>query len=701
MELRDEIIELMSQKDYRGLNPHDMAIELSQNSAKEFTTLMKTLNGLEELGIISHDKDGKYDLISKFSLIKGIIDVKNQGYGFVKTENLEKDVFIPEGLTMNAVSGDEVLISFQKDSKGYAGKVEKIIKRAHLYIYGTINKHHKLFYVVPDDAKITIIVMLTKKHQNLNYKIGDKVKAKITRFDSYGECEGEIVEVLGNSNDVGIDITMLVKSALVSDAFNDEVLLETDEMPDCLDEKEIKRRRDLRKKLIVTIDGIDAKDFDDAIHVQKLENGNYLLGVYIADVSYYVKKETRLDGEAYKRAFSIYLPDRVIPMLPEKLSNGLCSLKPNEDRFVMACEMEINSSGKVINQEIFEAVIRSKYRLTYQKVNEYFDGKQEFSDELSEMLDEAKALRAILTTMREKRGSLDFEVPEERIILNMYGEAVDVVPYERGISERMIEEFMLICNETIAESMNYLEYPCLYRVHEDPKADRLAQFTMIARILGYSFPSKNLTPHPKQLQSLLSKAANDEKGTIIHDLMLRSMAKARYSNKNLGHYGLASECYTHFTSPIRRYADLSVHRAIKAYYLNHNSFDENTDIMMGEIASYISTQEKVIEKLERSVMDMKKAEYMENFIGEVFEGVISSVVKWGFYVELPNTVEGLVSNSSFDSNDYIFNEELLMWSSKRKKRQFQMGDKVEVIVDSASKDLREINFIVKGANRYE
>lgn len=701
MDLKEMVISYMKNDDYKKMNAHDLAIALSRNSSKEFVSLVKTLNELEDLGIITHNKVGEFDLIERLALARGIIDVKQQGYGFVSTDLFDKDIFIPEGLTLTAISGDEVLVTVKKDSKGYSGKVEKILKRSRAYIYGTINKHHKTLYVVPDDAKIDIIVIL-KTNQFLDKaKIGDKVKAKITNYSSYGECSGEVVEILGNSKDIGIDITMLVKSAEVSDTFSDTILQTTKKIPNELSQKDCEKRRDLRHKLIVTIDGIDAKDFDDAINVEKLSNGNYLLGVYIADVSHYVESGSLLDDEAYKRAFSIYLPDRVIPMLPEKLSNGLCSLNPHEDRLVMACEMEIDKTGKVISHEVFEGIINSKERLTYQDVNEFFEKRDRYNSSLQKMLDEASQLMKILSSMRKARGSLDFEVPEAKIVLNAYGEAVDVIPFERGISEKMIEEFMLVCNETIAESMNYAELPCIYRVHEEPKADKLMQFTMIARILGYTFPRKGVTPHPKQLQTLLATSSNDDKGSIIHDLMLRSMAKARYSNKNLGHYGLASECYTHFTSPIRRYADLMVHRAIKEYYLNHNSYSENTEILMGEIATHISAQEKTIEKLERSVTDMKKAEYMENYIGEVFEGVISSVVKWGFYVELPNTIEGLVASSTFDSNDYTFNEELLLWSSKRKKRQFQMGDRVEVIVESASKDLREINFIVKGANRYE
>ena len=320
MDLKEMVISYMKNDDYKKMNAHDLAIALSRNSSKEFVSLVKTLNELEDLGIITHNKVGEFDLIERLALARGIIDVKQQGYGFVSTDLFDKDIFIPEGLTLTAISGDEVLVTVKNDSKGYSGKVEKILKRSRAYIYGTINKHHKTLYVVPDDAKIDIIVIL-KTNQFLDKaKIGDKVKAKITNYSSYGECSGEVVEILGNSKDIGIDITMLVKSAEVSDTFSDTILQTTKKIPNELSQKDYEKRRDLRHKLIVTIDGIDAKDFDDAINVEKLSNGNYLLGVYIADVSHYVESGSLLDDEAYKRSFSIYLPDRVISMLPEKLS---------------------------------------------------------------------------------------------------------------------------------------------------------------------------------------------------------------------------------------------------------------------------------------------------------------------------------------------------------------------------------------------
>ena len=692
--MEKRIIEYLTKSDLIKHDARDIAEEIQATTSSEFTEFSKCLNKLENRRILIRDKNNQFSLFDRVNFTEGKIVIKDKGFGFVTSSLYDEDIFIPKGYTLTAVSGDIVLIEVEKSHKGFEGIVQKIIKRAYQYIYGTIKKEKNYLFVSCDDSKINVIVKLSEK-ESKKYKIGDKVKAKITRYDSSGYCHGEVVELIGKKDDPFMDITMLVNQSGLRQDFLDETIRCANSLPTEVELEEVRNRKDIRDKLIVTIDGADAKDFDDAINVGKLNNGNYLLGVYIADVSHYVTPSSPLDSEAYDRSFSIYLPDRVIPMLPEKLSNGLCSLRPNEDRLVLACEMEINQKGEVVAHDIFEATIKSKARLIYHEVNEFLEGKKTYNKDIEDMLIKANELAKILNDNRKNRGSLDFEVKESKITLDDRGRTIDVSYFERGESEQMIEEFMLKANETVAEVMSYLEVPFIYRVHDEPKSDRLHVFTNIARLLGYKIPRKGVNIHPKQLQTLLIESKNNSYGTIIHNLLLRCQAKARYSDTNIGHYGLASACYTHFTSPIRRYSDLIVHRLVKEYYLQKDVNDINNEEVVAYVSEKTTETERAIKELERNVEDMKKAEFMMHHIGETFQGVITSVVKWGFYVQLSNTVEGLVHHSTFNFNDYEFDEDALMWYSHKKNKLYRIGDIVEVTVVRASKFLREIDFIIK------
>ncbi len=698
--MREKILQIIENQNYKPLSAKEFARALDLNTAPQLVQIMKTLNALDDEHIIGHDKDGRFNLLSRMNRIVGTIEIKDHGYGFVSSDALEKDVFIPERLTMGAYNRDTVLVQIEEyASRGPEGAVIEIIKRNLTYLFGTLKKKGSRYFVIPDDFKVGMVAEVAKADLG-TATINDKVKAFITYFGANGRCNAEIVEVIGAKDDPGVDISLMVASSMLKTTFDDATLKFSATLPDEVSEGDFVNRRDLRDKLIFTIDGDDAKDYDDAVGLDVLKNGNYLLGVYIADVSHYVNPDNALDLEALSRCFSIYLPDRVIPMLPEKLSNGLCSLKPYVDRLVLACEMEIDAKGKVINYDIFEAVIKSKARLTYRLVNKMLVNNDintiNSLPGIYDVLVKMNQLATILTNMRYERGALTFETKEAKVILNKDGKTKDVVINERSSSEKLIEEFMLICNETVSTAMSYTETPFLYRVHEEPKSEKIMQFKTIAKMMGYNIPCIGNDIHPKELQQLLVQAEDDIRLPIISTLLLRSQAKARYHDVNLGHYGLASSCYTHFTSPIRRYPDLLVHRLVKKNYLykGESSFDD--ELITRTVAQEASRIERLIERLERDVLDMKKAEYMQRFIGQTFDGVISSVTKWGFYVELPNTIEGLVSVDNMGRGYYTYNEENLCWYNPRTNEVFQIGDHVTVELLAASKERREIDFLMKG-----
>lgn len=703
-QLKDQVLELMKQKNYLPMEIDQLFEKLELRSSQDFTNLAKVLNQLEDEFIITHNSKGKFALLETFHLAKGVIDIKDAGYGFIDFD--EGSIFIKKVNLKGALTNDEVLVSYFTDQLGrYEGKVERIIKRSNVEIVGKLQKYRHKFIVKSVNYRIDLWVFIKSKDLNKAQE-GDMVKVKITRFFPNNTADGEIIEIIGSSNTPSIDITSLVINSGIRTDFSNEVKEEIKNIPQVVKDIKNPNRKDLRDKFIITIDGDDAKDLDDAVRVEKLSNGNYLLGVYIADVSEYVQELSALDLEGFERGTSVYLADRVIPMLPKELSNGICSLNPNVDRLVMSCEMEINSKGNVVEYSIFEALIKTTYRMTYNNVNKILEQDLETTKmypDLAEMLSNMQELAQILMEMRKNRGSFNFETNEAKVLLDEKGIAKEIILRKRGMAEKIIEEFMLIANETVAQAMTWLDVPFIYRVHEEPKEEKIGKFIQILNNFNYKFKVKSKKGMSKALQQVLINLEEEDDEiakTIINNTLLRSMMKAKYSEVNIGHYGLASSCYTHFTSPIRRYPDLLVHRLIKHYLLNEPQINSEVSdqFFMNKVRTsslQASKCEKKAESLERDVLDMKKCEYMMQFTNHEFCGIISSVTNWGIYITLENTVEGLVRFE--DLPDYYEVDELNARIIGRRYGQiYQMGDQVRVKVVDINLEKRQVTFKLLG-----
>ncbi len=534
---------------------------------------------------------------------------------------------------------------------------------------------------------------------------GHKVVVEIT---DYGEDrrnpEGKVIEILGHINDPGVDILSVIRRYELAVEFPEEVYAEIEHLGTEVAKADKKGREDLRDLLTITIDGADAKDLDDAVSLKRLGNGNFELGVHIADVSHYVRENTALDKEAYARGTSVYLVDRVIPMLPHKLSNGICSLNPHVDRLALSCLMEVNGRGEVVSHRILESIINSDYRMTYTAVREILeDGTPALLEQYAEilpMLEDMEELRQILGEKRRKRGSVNFDLPESKIILDENGKPIDIKPYEKSIATNMIEEFMLVCNETIAENSFWQEMPFMYRSHQEPDEDKLEKMEQFLRGFGYYLRKKDGEIHPRELQKVLQKAEETDEERIITRMVLRSMMQARYTAENGGHFGLAAKYYCHFTSPIRRYPDLEIHRMIKK--MLHGELDEKASAYyrrkMPDWAKHCSKQERVAEDAERDTDALKKVEFMEDKVGQIYEGIISGVTNWGIYVELPNTIEGMVALSQMDDDYYEFDEKKMLVFGKRTKKSYRLGDKVVVSVAKVDRMMGTIDFVFEEEN---
>ena len=690
--MRDAILELLTQKGYKAMVPRQIMTAIGSD---DLTGVMKTLNSLEDEHLIIHDNVGHYATLEYFHVYLGTIDIKEAGFGFVRVEGETKDIFVSKKDKLNAMDKDLVYVQVTKRMpKGPEGVVIEIVKRNTTHLIGVLKKKNNHYNLEFLDRKVNLSVTIFPKNIN-NAKVGDVVRTIITDFGDGRVLRAKVDKVIGLKNDPGMDIKIMVENAKIPTSFSSNALNEAISLDDTISFTD---RIDLTSRTVVTIDGDDAKDFDDAIEVKKIDEETYQLGVYIADVSHYVKVNSFLDQDSMQRSFSCYLPNGVIPMLPFELSNELCSLKPNELRYALACEMIIKN-GDVIDSNIFKAVIKSKARLTYTNVNQMFKDNS-VPEDLS-MLYDAKDLADILSSKRHKKGSLDFETKEAKIILDDELKCIDVKLINCGISEKMIEEFMIICNETITERVAYLGVPFLYRIHEEPKPEKIASLVEIGKILGVTIPKKQNSIKPLFLQQILEKPETQDKKHVFNHLILRTMAKARYSDTNCGHFGLAIENYTHFTSPIRRYPDLVVHRLIKDYLLgenNYNGFD--LEVYLNQVSDYTTQAEKTIETLERDVDDMKKAEYMQRRIGNVYQGMVSGVQKWGFYVELDNSVEGLVDSDFLYDNGYYYDEIKSAWR-RTKDEIFQIGTICMVKVINASKKHGTIDFILEESDEQE
>ena len=714
LEQRKQMLtELVHDKAYVPMKAKEIAMLLNIPKAMR-GELQEVLDELVSEGKLGISKKGKYGKPETFAVV-GTFTGHARGFGFVTVEGMEQDVFIPEDKTGSALNGDKVQIVIESEGRNgrrAEGTVLKVLEHANSQLVGYYQKNKNFGFVIPDDQKIAKDIFIPQGC-DMGAVTGHKVVVKVTDFgDERKKPEGRIKEILGHVNDPGTDILSLVRAYNLPEVFPEEVMKELEHVPDSLPTEGLKDlpegfegRKDLRDLQTVTIDGEDAKDLDDAVTLELLENGNYRLGVHIADVSHYVKEGSELDKEALKRSTSVYLVDRVIPMLPHKLSNGICSLNQGTDRLAMSCLMEVDPHGTVVDHEICESVIRSDRRMTYTAVNAILseaDTKEkeeqkaglleEYKDFVA-MFERMKELSAILREKRSKRGAIDFDFPESKIILDEKGKPVDIHPYERNVATKIIEDFMLLANETVAEDYFWQSVPFLYRTHDDPDPEKMKQLGVFINNFGYSMHITDEI-HPKELQKLLEKIAGSDEENLISRLTLRSMKKAKYTAECIGHFGLAAKYYCHFTSPIRRYPDLQIHRIIKECL--HGGMSEKRklhyDKILPDVAEQASATERRADEAERDIDKLKMVQYMSAHIGEYFNGVISGVTNWGIYVELPNTIEGMVSVNNMRGY-YVFDENHYEMFNETTHQTYKLGQKVRVVVVDTNAISRTIDFM--------
>lgn len=706
-ERKERILAYMESEGYVPIKRRDMRAMLSvpQEDREKFENL---INELIAEGRVFETKKGKLASPKDLQMATGTFIGHARGFGFVTPDAGGEDIFIPASETMGAMQKDRVLYKVlhkAEKSKKADGVIVRILERGQQRIVGTFEAGSKGYgFVVADDKKIAKDIFISRENTK-GAVTGHKVVVEIT---DYGEDrrnpEGKVIEILGHINDPGVDILSVIRRYELAVEFPEEVYAEIEHLGTEVAEADKKGREDLRDLLTITIDGADAKDLDDAVSLKRLGNGNFELGVHIADVSHYVRENTALDKEAYARGTSVYLVDRVIPMLPHKLSNGICSLNPHVDRLALSCLMEVNGRGEVVSHRILESIINSDYRMTYTAVREILeDGTPALLEQYAEilpMLEDMEELRQILGEKRRKRGSVNFDLPESKIILDENGKPIDIKPYEKSIATNMIEEFMLVCNETIAENSFWQEMPFMYRSHQEPDEDKLEKMEQFLRGFGYYLRKKDGEIHPRELQKVLQKAEETDEERIITRMVLRSMMQARYTAENGGHFGLAAKYYCHFTSPIRRYPDLEIHRMIKK--MLHGELDEKASAYyrrkMPDWAKHCSKQERVAEDAERDTDALKKVEFMEDKVGQIYEGIISGVTNWGIYVELPNTIEGMVALSQMDDDYYEFDEKKMLVFGKRTKKSYRLGDKVVVSVAKVDRMMGTIDFVFEEEN---
>ncbi len=700
------ILELMSDTTYVPMKFKELVVVL--NVKKEDRPLLDiVLSELITEGKITLTKRGKY-MLPQEEYIQGLFISNERGFGFVEVEGQDDDYFIPEGNVNGAFHHDMVLITVEAGQSGRRkeGKVVKILSHEITEVVGLFQKNKGFGYVLPDNQKISSDIYVAEKDMK-GAVTGHKVVVRLKDYGSKGrKPEGEIIEILGHKNDPGVDILSVIKKYDIPEQFPEAVMEQVERIPDRVLESELNLsedgRMDLRDLLTVTIDGEDAKDLDDAITLTK-EDGYYKLGVHIADVSHYVKENSALDKEAVRRGTSVYLVDRVIPMLPHKLSNGICSLNQGEDRLALSCLMTIDEKGKIVNYQIAETLINVDHRMNYTEVNQVvsFDNPEVIAkyQDAAEMFYLMSELSDLLRERRFSRGSVDFDLPECKIKLDDQGRPIEIVPYDRNKATRIIEDFMLAANETVAECFYWLKIPFVYRNHEKPDEQRMDQLTQFIENFGYSVKKSDNLVHPKELQKLLTQIEGTPQEAMISRVTLRSMKRAEYTPQCIGHYGLAATYYCHFTSPIRRYPDLQIHRIIKTWL--HNRMDDKQvrhyNSILPEVTKNCSAYERRADEAERDTEKMKKAEYMRSFIGEEYDGVISSVTGFGIYVELENTVEGLVHVSNMMDDHYVFDEATYSMTGERTRKTYKLGQQIRIRVEGADKMTGNVDFsIVNG-----
>ncbi len=695
--MKEEILKLLEDQTYTRRKIKELAEYFHMDQTEDYVSFIKLMNEMEEEGLIIRSKFNDYYLINQLHFYSGTLEMNKKGFGFVKVDE-DREFYIHDSNMKDALNKDTVLIEkIPSHGQKEEGRVVRVIKRGQMRYVGEVKRGKRDYFVKVDDSKFEKQIFVDAAHMH-GAMPGHKVVVEIKTFKP--QIKGDIVRIIGHRNDPGVDILSIVHAHDVDIEFPEEVYEQIEGIGEEIDPSDIKNRVDLRNEVIVTIDGDDAKDLDDAISLKKLDNGNYQLGVHIADVSYYVTEGSPLDKEAVKRGTSIYLVDRVIPMLPHKLSNGICSLNPNTDRYTISCIMEIDKNGEVINHDIIPSVIHSSYRMTYNNVNAILDGDFPLQQKYKEVVPLFFLMQELATLLRQKRderGAIDFDVNEAKVLVDEKGQPTDVVLRTRGASDKIIEEFMLKANETVAQHFKWMDLPFIYRVHEHPKLKKLQQFAAIVKPLGYTIKGSLEHVYPNELSAIVEASKGTEEHTVISTLLLRCMQKARYDRQCLGHFGLADEFYTHFTSPIRRYPDLLVHRCIRTFLFNQK-LEESAHFE--EVIPYLAEQSSFREResidIEREVMDMKMAEYMESHIGEEFEGMISSITQFGFFVELPNTIDGLVHITDLTDDYYHYDEKNIMLRGERTGKTFKLSDKVKVKVVGSSKKDRTVDFELVG-----
>jgi ribonuclease R len=702
----DRLLTHMKDEAYKPLSVQELEQAFGIEDSAAFKDFVKALVVMEEKGLVVRTRSNRYGLPDKMNLVRGRLTGHAKGFAFViPDEPGMDDIFIPPNETNTAMHGDTVLARVSNTTSGQRreGTVVRILERGIQQIVGTYSESKHFGFVIPDDKKFASDIFVPKSAA-MGAVEGHKVVVKLTTYpEGRKSAEGEIIQIIGHKNDPGVDILSVIHKHGLPMEFPDDVVQQAIDTPETIDEKELVNRRDLRNEVIVTIDGADAKDLDDAVQVSKLPNGNYHLGVHIADVSYYVHEGSPIDVEAADRATSVYLVDRVIPMIPHRLSNGICSLNPKVDRLTLSCTMEIDSTGTVVKHEIFQSVIKTTERMTYADVNDILVDRDEELikryEPLVSMFEMMEELAAILRGKRMQRGAIDFDFKESKVLVDEEGKPTDVVLRERSVAERLIEEFMLAANETVAEHFHWMEVPFIYRIHEDPKEDKLRKFFEFITNFGYIVKGTANEVHPRALQEIIEEVQGKPEEMVVSTVMLRSMQQAKYNPDSLGHFGLSTEFYTHFTSPIRRYPDTIVHRLIRTYLIE-GKVDEATrakwDAQLPGIAQHSSKMERRAVDAERETDELKKAEYMADKIGEEYDGIISSVTNFGLFVELPNTIEGLVHVSYMTDDYYRFDERHYAMIGERTGNVYRIGDEITIRVVKVNKDERVIDFEIVG-----
>lgn len=700
-EQEQKILNFMNDEDYVPMKAKEIAM-LMKVPKNEYHEFLEIIGKLELEMKIQKNRKNRYRLSDK-TYYEGYFRKNARGYGFVRIEGQEDEIFISKENSLNALNGDHVLIEITEEKnkiKNAEGKIVRILKHEKDTLVGLFQNSKNFGFVVPDDKNFGTDIYISKKNFG-KAKNNSKVLVQITKYPKDGKkAEGKIIEVLGNMNEAGVDMLSIIKEYQLPAKFPEEVKQEAIKCGNTIDYNEIKNRVDLREDIIFTIDGEDAKDLDDAVRVQKLENGNYKLDVHIADVSHYVREDSLLDREALIRGTSIYMLGNVIPMLPKELSNGICSLNAGEDRFTLSCSMEINPKGNVVSSEIYKGVICVTERMSYTDVQKILDKSDknvlERYEKYIQDFENMVELARILKNRRIENGYLSLDIPESKIELDIDGKAVGVGKYETTFANEIIEQFMLTANETVAEKFYWLNAPFIYRVHEEPDIDKVTELNKFLYNYGLKIKANKDHIYPKEFAKILEEIKGKDEEKVVSTLVLRTLKLARYEAENKGHFGIASKYYCHFTSPIRRYPDLFIHRVISEYLKNNYILDDEEIERLNKEAEDRSKQsserEKLATEVERDAEKMKKAEYMESKIGEEYEGIVSSITQFGMFVELENTVEGLIRFDNMGDEYFIYDEERKILIGERTNKTYKIGDKVQIRMIRADKQLREIDF---------